>query len=362
MGEQRRGRSVSEADCKAVQSLVDAAISQGCRQAQACEAVGIDAKTYQRWALKPILGDQRQGPTSVPANKFTAKERANIISISIEKDFVNLSPHKIVPTLADRGEYVASESSFYRILAEEKLLQHRGRAKPKQMIRPQAYEATKPNQLYSWDITYLRSSVRGEYFYLYLFLDLFSRKIVGHEVYEVESMELSSKLLQRICLTEGIEKNQLHVHSDNGGPMKGATMLVTMQWLGVVPSFSRPSVSNDNPFSESLFKTLKYCPEYPSKPFDNIEDARDWVDKFVSWYNNQHLHSGINFVTPESKHKGEDIEILNKRNIIYLEAKRKNPNRWSGKTRDWSPIESVKLNHLKKEKLSATKVELSKSC
>ncbi|MBK7961773.1 MAG: transposase [Bdellovibrionales bacterium] len=133
-------------------------------------------------------------------------------------------------------------------------------------------------------------------------MDLFSRKIVGWEVHENESMELSSRPLQRICLTEGIDKGQLHVHSDNGGPMKGATMLVTMQWLGVVPSFSRPSVSNDNPFSASLFKTLKYCPEYPSKPFDGIEKARAWVEKFVSWYNTQHL-SGINFVTPESKHQ-----------------------------------------------------------
>ncbi len=349
-------------DCRAVLGLVDVAVSQGCRQAQACEVVGIDAKTYQRWVLKPILGDQRHGPSTAPANKFTVQERAKIIAISSEKDFMNLSPHQIVPSLADRGEYVGSESSFYRILAEEKLLSHRGRAKPKEMQRPAPHEAVKPNQLYSWDITYLRSSVRGQYFYLYVFLDLFSRKIVGWEVHEKESMELSSKLLQKICLSEGIEKGQLHVHSDNGGPMKGATMLVTMQWLGVVPSFSRPSVSDDNPFSESLFKTLKYCPEYPSKPFDGIEAARTWVSKFVLWYNTEHLHSGINFVTPESKHQGEDVEILTHRNIIYLAARNKNPNRWSGKTRNWNPIESVKLNNLKREKSSDTTEELKQSC
>ncbi len=348
-------------DCLAVISLVDEAVLQGCRQAKACEVVGINPKTYQRWVAKPILGDQRCGPSTAPANKFTPEERAKIISVSLEKDFVNLSPHQIVPSLADRGEYVGSESSFYRILNEEKLMSHRGRAKPKERQRPAPYEAVKPNQLYSWDITYLRSSVRGQYFYLYLFLDIFSRKIVGWEVHESESMDLSSKLLQKICLQEKIEKDQLHVHSDNGGPMKGATMLVTMQWLGVVPSFSRPSVSDDNPFSESLFKTLKYCPEYPSKPFDSIEAARTWVSEFVLWYNTKHLHSGINFVTPESKHKGEDAEILNKRNIIYLEAKNKNPNRWSGKTRDWSPIDCVKLNNLKRENGSDTKEKLSKS-
>ena len=144
--------------------------------------------------------------------------------------------------------------------------------------------------------------------------------------------------------------------------MKGATMLTTMQWLGVVPSFSRPSVSNDNPFSESLFKTLKYCPEYPSIPFEDLDAARIWVQEFVNWYNTVHLHSGIKFVTPESKHRGEDVEILKNRNLIYLEAQRKNPNRWSGKTRDWSPTECVKLNHLKNENKSAKKEELKKTC
>lgn len=361
MGENRRGRKVSLEAQAAVLSLVSDAVSQGSRQAKACEMVGVSTKTYQRWFIKPVLGDQRRGPKIGPANKLTAKERLKIISISSEKDYVNLSPHQIVPLLADKGEYVGSESSFYRILKEEKMMSHRGRAKPKERRRPEPYEAHKPNQLYSWDITYLLSSVRGQYFYLYLFLDLFSRKIVGWEVHDHESMELSSKLMQKICLKEGIERGQLQVHSDNGGPMKGATMLVTMQWLGVVPSFSRPSVSNDNPFSESLFKTLKYCPVYPSKPFENIEAAREWVSKFVTWYNTKHLHSGINFVTPESKHQGEDIEILSKRNFIYLAAKRKNPNRWSGKTRDWSPIQQVKLNHLKKEKTSVKKEPLNKS-
>lgn len=361
MGEQRRGRKVSLEDCKAVLSLVDEAVLKGCRQAQACEVVGIDVKTYHRWVLKPVLGDQRQGPRLVPANKFSPEERARVVAVATEKEFVNLSPHQIVPTLADRGEYVGSESSFYRILSEEKLLNHRGKSRAKAVIRPESYEATKPNQLYSWDISYLLSSVRGEYFYLYLFLDLFSRKIVGWEIHECESMELSSKLLQKICEKEGVEKNQLHVHSDNGGPMKGATMLVTMQWLGVVPSFSRPSVSNDNPFSESLFKTLKYCPDYPSKPFNGIESARAWMSEFVNWYNTKHLHSGTNFVTPESKHAGKDLEILSKRNLVYLNAKEKNKNRWSGKTRNWNPVTCVKLNHLNNKNTSSTTEKLNKS-
>jgi putative transposase len=362
LGEVRRGRKVELEDRTAVLSLVKDAVASGCRQEKACEVVKIDARTYQRWVLGPALGDLRRGANSVPANKFTAEERAKIIAVSTEKEFCNMSPHQIVPNLADRGEYLGSESSFYRILADEKLMGHRGRAKAKQRARPAPYEATRPNQLYSWDITYLRSSARGQYFYLYLFLDIFSRKVVGWEVHEVESMDLSSKLLQKICLSEGVVKGQLHVHSDNGGPMKGATMLVTMQWLGVVPSFSRPSVSDDNPFSESMFRTLKYCPQYPTQPFENIEAARKWVAEFIEWYNTKHLHSGINFVTPNSKHKGEDIEILKKRNIIYLNARAKNPTRWSGKTRDWNPIERVKLNNLKTEKISGKTGELKQNC
>ena len=192
-------------------------------------------------------------------------------------------------------------------------------------------------------------------------MDLFSRKIVGWEVHDIESMELSAKLLIQICDNEKIKKEQLHLHSDNGGPMKGATMLATMQWLGVMPSFSRPSVSDDNPFSESLFKTLKYCLQYPSKPFENIEAARKWFREFVEWDNTVHLHSEINFVTPDSKHKREDIQILKKRNEIYLQTKAKNPSRWSGKTRNWNPVAFVKLNKLKIKNKSDKTYELKKT-
>ena len=362
MGERRRGRKVELSDRDEVLALVSEAVASGSRQQKACDIVGIDLRTYQRWVQGPALGDLRRGPRSRPANKLTDAERSQIIAISTGKEFCNMSPHQIVPSLADRGEYIGSESSFYRVLAEAELLSHRGRSKPKQIQRPAPYESLRPNQIYSWDITYLRSSVRGQYFYLYLFLDIFSRKVVGWEVHESESMELSSKLLENICLAEKIDKNQLHLHSDNGGPMKGATMLVTMQWLGIVPSFSRPSVSNDNPFSESIFKTLKYCPQYPSQPFENIESARAWVATFVNWYNNKHLHSGIKFVTPASKHSNEDIDILNKRDVVYAKAKERNPNRWSGKTRDWRPIECVKLNNLKRENSSNITNELKHSC
>lgn len=181
-------------------------------------------------------------------------------------ELCHASPHQIVPRLADRGEYLASASSCYRVLKLAHLLTHRGRATPAHRARPRAYEVTAPRTLFSWDITYVWSPIRGQYFYLYLFVDVFSRTIVGAEVHAEESMAHSSRLLERMCRAESIEPYQVSVHADNGGAMKGATMLATMQRLGVMPSFSRPSVSNDNPCSESLFRTLKYCPVYPTDP------------------------------------------------------------------------------------------------
>lgn len=306
-----------------------------------------------------MLEDGRKGPTTKPGNCLSEIERAKIIKIATSEEFINKSPHQIVPTLADRGEFIASESSFYRVMKASEALAHRGRSLPRVVVRPKALQATRPNEVYSWDITYLLSALRGEYFYLYMFLDVFSRKIVGWRVHATQSADLSSILLTEICSEQGISPNQLTSHADNGGPMKGATMLVTMQKLGVMPSFSRPSVSDDNPFSESLFKTLKYCPQYPTKPFESIEEATIWVEAFVDWYNNEHLHSGIKFVTPSARHAGQDAEILAKRNIIYKEAQVKNPLRWSKQTRNWQRVEVVKLNCLKDETESVTNAEVA---
>ena len=240
--------------------------------------------------------------------------------------------------------YLASEASFYRILRHQKLLSHRSAARPATHSRPKEYVATAPNQLWSWDITYLKSSVRGQFYYLYLVVDLFSRMIVGWAVHDVESSEAAGALIVEACMRHGVDPEKLVLHSDNGGPMKGATMLATLQWLGIVPSFSRPSVKDDNPFSEALFRTLKYRPEYPSAPFGSIEEAAGWVKKFVRWYNFEHLHSGIRFVTPASRHSGEDAAILEKRKEVYEEARRAHPNRWTRATRNWERIMAVRLN------------------
>ena len=360
LSERGRGALTSASDRINILDLIAEAVASGCRRFRACEVFNLEVRTIQGWQLTPA--DRRHGPLTVPANKITEIEKNLIIKTSVRAEFANLSPHQIVPRLADDGIYIASESTFYRVLKAEKLTTHRGLSKPRAVQRPKNYEATKPNQIYSWDITYLQSSVRGQFYYLYLFLDLFSRKIVGWSINEKQDMDLSSILLNNICKKEKINKHQIVLHSDNGGPMKGATMLATMQSLGVIPSFSRPSVSNDNSFSESLFKTLKYCPIYPSDSFEDIESSIIWMNKFVNWYNKVHLHSGINFVTPDSKHKSLDIKILEKRNEIYKAAKNKNPNRWSGETRNWDPVTTVKLNPLKEKDKSDTKEKIQQAC
>lgn len=327
--------------------LIKEAVQNGSRHFIACDDIGIDIKTYKRWTLD--IQDKRKGPLTAPANKLTLEEKQEIISVATTKTYMDLSPSQIVPLLADKGIYLACESSFYKVLKENHLLEHRGKSKKKCNNRPAPLVATGPNQIYSWDITYLRSCITGKFYYLYMFMDIYSRKIVGHEVHDVESMEYSSQLIDSICQREGIRKDQLVLHSDNGGAMKGATMLATLQRLGVIPSFSRPRVSDDNPYSESLFKTLKYCPEYPTKPFGSTEDANAWVKKFVYWYNNVHLHSGIKYVTPASRHAMIDNEILENRKKVYEEAKLKNPNRWSRKTRNWDIIKKVYLNYLQED-------------
>jgi transposase InsO family protein len=265
----------------------------------------------------------------------------------------NLSPKQIVPRLADEGRYLGSESTLYRLLRAEGMMKHRGRAKAP-VKRPKAeHSATGPHQLWSWDITYMRAVVPGTFFYLYLVLDVWSRKIVGWEVHEHENDDLSSALMLRIAKELGISLARLVLHSDNGGPMKGATMVATLQNLGVIQSFSRPSVSDDNPYSEALFRTMKYKPGYPAKPFETVEEARVWVAEFVRWYNTEHLHSAIRYVTPEARHNGLDLVVLEKRSVVYERARRRHPERWTRSTRNWSHIETVMLNANPRSKTTA---------
>jgi putative transposase len=325
-------------------SLLDEAVTAGARQDEACEALGLDARTVQRWRARPAGKDLRQGPKTPPANALTADDWAKIRALATAPEFVDLSPHQLVAKLADMGLYIASERSFYRELKRAKLLAHRERSKPRTHKKPAERITTGPNQAWAWDITYLPAAVVGTYHFLYAVLDVWSRKIVAFEVHEVQSDDLSAPLIAAACVREGVLPGGLLLHADNGAAMKGKTMLAKLEELGVMPSFSRPRVSDDNPFPEALFRTLKYRPSYPDGRFASLEAARCWVERFVAWYNDDHQHSGIRFVTPSQRHDGREKAILARRDQVYRGAREKHPERWSRHTRNWSPIETVRLN------------------
>jgi transposase InsO family protein len=238
---------------------------------------------------------------------------------------------------------------MYRILRAESQMTHRQASKPAQKRPRSSHVATGPEQVWTWDITWLKTNIRGIFLYLYLAIDIWSRKIVGWQVHAEESMELGAAFAEHTCIQMGVDPEGIVWHADNGGPMKGCTMLAKLQELGLVPSFSRPRVSDDNPFSEALFRTLKYRPEYPTKPFSSIEQAQEWVARFVQWYNAVHQHSAIRFVTPDDRHYGREKEVLANRKRVYQLAREKHPERWTKDVRNWDPVGDVYLNPDKKE-------------
>ncbi|MCA9668615.1 MAG: IS3 family transposase [Myxococcales bacterium] len=321
---------------------IDEAVAAGVSRRRACEEIGLPVRTEQRWR-RFSGGDRRRGPKSRPHNALTDAERKKALTLCNAPEHAGLSPKQIVPKLADQGIYVASESTLYRLLREAEQIQPRRAAAPRIVRAKPSQQADGPNQLWSWDITFLRTAVRGSFYRLYLMIDVWSRKIVGWAVHSTESAQHAAQLAE---LAVEIEEAQpgLVLHMDNGGAMRGRTMLATLQWLGVVPSFSRPHVKDDNAYSEALFRTLKYRPAYPKRPFASLAEARRWVADFVRWYNHEHLHSCINYVTPAQRHAGEHIEVLRRRRLVYQRARSRRPERWQSKTRDWTPVGVVKLN------------------
>lgn len=322
-------------------------MSAGARKRVACEELGLTLRTLQRWtrerALKADGRTTAQRPT--PANALSETERQAVLAVCNRPEYAALPPSQIVPRLADQGLYLASESTFYRVLRAADQQQRRGRSqKPHRHPAPTTHIAHAPNQVWSWDITYLPTAVRGQYYYLYLIEDIYSRKGVGWEVYEQECGPHAAALLQRSVIREQCLRQPLVLHSDNGAPMKSVTLLSKLYELGITPSRGRPRVSNDNAYSESLFRTLKYCPQWPHNGFASLDDARGWVRDFIQWYNHEHRHSRINFVTPAERHQGQDAEVLAKRHSVYQQARAQRPERWSGNTRNWEPAGPVPLN------------------
>jgi putative transposase len=338
----------SAADRREILALIEAAVTDGARRAAACAELGLHPRTLERWQDPQGALQEDRRPTAerpVPANRLSEAERQLILETCSLPEFASLPPSQIVPRLVDRGHWIASEASFYRVLRAAGQNHRRGRARrPSKIKPPRSVEAKGPCQVWSWDITWLPGPIAGRFFYLYLLLDIWSRKIVGWEIHERETSEHAAALLERTIWAEHCVTHPIVLHADNGSPMKGATMQATMERLGVTASFSRPRVSNNNPFSEALFRTCKYRPDWPVRGFASLEEARNWVGGFVRWYNSENHHSAIRFVTPEARHRGQDGDILAQRVQVYEAARAGNPHRWSGRTRNWQPIGSVWLN------------------
>jgi putative transposase len=282
---------------------IERAHQAGARWHLACEVAGIDVRTLQRWKAHGGLSEadgRASAVRPVPGHALTAEERRAIVAVANEPRFADMPPARIVPALADEGVYLASESSFQRVLRARGQTAHRGRASaPRRYRAPTTHVATAPREVWCWDMTYLPAQVAGRWFYLYLILDLYSRKIVGFEVHDRDDAEHAAHLVRRTALAEGIHAQPTKpvLHGDNGATLKATTVLAMLYYLGVKPSYSRPRVSDDNAFVESLFRTAKYRPEFPERGgFADLAAARGWALSFVHWYNHEHRHSGIRWL------------------------------------------------------------------
>ena len=339
-------------DRRIIAQRIEEAHAAGARLAPACELAGIDVRSLQRWRAAGGLerGDRRpQAIRPTPAHALSEAERAAVLSVANEARFADMPPARIVPALADEGIYLASESTFSRLLRERGQARHRGRAKaPRASRPPTTHVATAPRQVWCWDMTFLPAEVTGRWYYLYLILDLYSRKIVGWEVHETDDSDHATRLVSRTALAEGIHaqppEQRPVLHGDNGATLKATTVLAMLHWLGIKPSYSRPRVSDDNAFVEALFRTAKYRPQFPAQGFADLNTARQWATTFVHWYNHEHAHSGIRYVSPAQRHGGADVAILKARHDVYQRAREANPRRWTRGTRNWNPITVVTLN------------------
>lgn len=269
-------------------------------------------------------------PHKPPKNALSAKEKQQVLGLLHSERFVDKTPYEAFNTLIDDGEYYCSTRTMYRVLEEQgEASDRRSQRNHRDAVKPELI-AVKPNEVWSWDITKIRSDAKWTYFYLYVILDIYSRYVVGWLIADCESKDLARKLIQKTALKQGIPRDQLTLHSDNGPSMKSHTVSQLLDNLGIIKTHNRPYTSDDNPFSESQFKTLKYCPNFPGQ-FTNIADAEKFCQKFFLWYNKNHYHSGIEWLTPESVHYGNANDILEKRYQTLLKAYENNPIRFNNK-------------------------------
>jgi putative transposase len=335
--------------------MIKQAQTDGARLGAACAAAGLCLRTYQRWVdVDGIRADGRpQAKRAAPGNKLSEIEQQAVLTTCMQPRFADMPPTQIVPILADEGTYLASESTFYRLLHAHGAQHARGRARRRSHKAAPTHVARAPNEVWCWDVTYLPSQVRGMFFYLYAVLDLYSRKLVAWEVHASETGELAAELLERARWREKLAGKSLVLHADNGAPQRSFTLRAKLQELGIAPSYSRPGVSDDNAFIESWFRTLKYIPAYPNSGFKDLDQAREWTRRFVDWYNGEHRHREIGFVTPDQRHSGHSRAVLAQRRQVYAQAQSLNPTRWSRDIRCWGEPDQVHLNQRDKERRAA---------
>jgi len=293
----------------------------------ACTMLGVPRAD---WYRRCLAANRVFGPRTRPAPQpraLTSSQRQRVVDTLNSERFADKAPGEVYATLLDEGVYLCSERSMYRYLNDNaQVRERRNQLRHPEYKKPELL-ATGPNQVWSWDITKLKGPVKWTYFYLYVILDIFSRKVVGWMLADAESATLAKQLVTQTCEKEGIIAEELTLHADRGSAMKSLALAELLANMGITKTHSRPHVSDDNPYSESQFKTLKYRPEFP-KTFGSIEDARAFCRQFFRWYNHEHRHSGIAMLTPVMMHSGHGQEVLDARMYVHMQAYTANPERF----------------------------------
>jgi transposase InsO family protein len=337
----KRGRLIPLKDKIEIMCLIQEAINHGASISEVCKTAEISRRTFERWK-KSILKDKRKGSKKKTAGKLQKEKKDEIVNICCNHEFKDSTPAVIYVTLLERGIYLASISTIYRVLRERNLIHHRtNRHAGTKQSRPPEVKASGPNQVWAGDITWLQTEIKGLFLYLYTIIDIWDKKIVGWQIHEEERREYSDVLFRRVLAEQGYPK--VHLHSDNGNPMKGASLLAMLYELGCVNSYSRPRVSNDNAFIESFFGRMKTSIKYPSH-FKSRAHAQEWVANFLNWYNTERRHSGIQYFTPEQMRTGKYKELVRIRNATIMKAYKENPSRWRTKPKQWTEDFYVYLN------------------
>ena len=295
--------------------------------AAACRSMEVSRATFYRrlcQAERPLRAAQ---PRRKPVRALSDEERGKVVEILHQERFMDKAPATVYATLLDEGTYLCSTRTMYRILGKEgEVRERRDQLRHPHYSAPQLL-ATGPNQVWSWDITKLLGPVKWSYFYLFVILDLFSRYVVGWMIAHRESAVLAERLIRETCEKQNIEPGQLTIHADRGSSMTSKPVALLMADLGITKTHSRPHVSDDNPYSESQFKTLKYHPTFPER-FGSIEDARAFCQQFFPWYNTEHRHSGIGLLTPATVHHGKDAIVTHQRQLVLTAAFSNYPERF----------------------------------